>query len=48
LFLNRVARQKIFQGEVQAGGQKGRGGWGKEFLPVLRFWVVGVHRFGEA
>jgi len=36
---------KIFQGEAQAGGQKGRGLGGRNFRPPARFgWWVGVRR----
>gem|GEM_PF-7041668 len=45
LFLNRTARQKIFQGEAQAGGQKGRRSGGRNFCPPASFgWWVGVLR----
>ncbi len=45
MFLNRAARQKFFQGEAQAGGQKGRGSGGRNFCPpAVSGWWVGVRR----
>jgi len=44
LLLNCTARQKILQGKAQAGGQKGRGSGGNEFLPV-RAEIVAQKRF---